>query len=199
MLRVISGLIVALAVAGPALAGDIETCRDQKPDFRTRMDACEKVIAAAQATGQVPNKDLGFALAMRGHALIVKHDNDKAITTLNAAHDADPDNPVFIDARGVAYERKGQDDLALADFNRALQIRPTFGSAYNNRGVLHLREGAYAFGFEPSTHAVGGELAAREDGTLTWLKAGESRSYATVMRIRDLGARAQRTSSQAPR
>jgi tetratricopeptide (TPR) repeat protein len=144
MLRVISGLIVALAVAGPALAGDIETCRDQKPDFRTRMDACEKVIAAAQATGQVPNKDLGFALAMRGHALIVKHDNDKAITTLNAAHDADPDNPVFIDARGVAYERKGQDDLALADFNRALQIRPTFGGAYNNRGVLHLREGALA-------------------------------------------------------
>jgi tetratricopeptide (TPR) repeat protein len=142
MLRVISGLIVVLAVAGPALAGDIETCRDQKPDFRTRMDACEKVIATAPATGLVPNKDLGFALAMRGHALLVKHDNDKAITTLNAAHDADPDNPVFIDARGVAYERKGQDDLAMADFNRALQMRPTFGGAYNNRGTLHLRHGA---------------------------------------------------------
>jgi hypothetical protein len=52
---------------------------------------------------------------------------------------------------------------------------------------LHLREGAYAFGFEPSTNAVGGELAARENGTLTWLKAGESRTYSTVMRIRDLG------------
>jgi Domain of unknown function (DUF4432) len=53
---------------------------------------------------------------------------------------------------------------------------------------LHLREGAYAFGFEPSTHAAGGELGARADGSMTWLAAGESRTYATVMRIRDLGA-----------
>ena len=49
---------------------------------------------------------------------------------------------------------------------------------------LHLREGAYAVGFEPSTHAVTGEAAARADGTMTWLDAGESRSYSSVLRIR---------------
>ena len=29
--------------------------------------------------------------------------------------------------RGIAYERKGQDDLAMADYNLALQKRPTYG------------------------------------------------------------------------
>jgi len=45
---------------------------------------------------------------------------------------------------------------------------------------LHLREGAYAVGLEPSTHDVGGEAAARADGSMIWLGAGESRSYRTV-------------------
>ena len=40
----------------------------------------------------------------------------------------------------MAYERKGQDDLAMADYNLALQKRPNFGNAYNNRGTLYLRK-----------------------------------------------------------
>ena len=48
---------------------------------------------------------------------------------------------------------------------------------------LHLREGAYAVGLEPSTHDVGGEAAARANGSMIWLDAGESRSYHTVLSI----------------
>jgi len=48
---------------------------------------------------------------------------------------------------------------------------------------LHLHEGAYAVGLEPSTHAVAGEAAARADGSMIWLGAGESRSYHTVFSI----------------
>ena len=84
-----------------------------------RLDACEKVIAAGQATG----KDLAIAHAVRGNALMTKRDYDKAIAAFSAAHDADPDNVGIIDARGIAYERKGQDDLAMADYNLALQKR----------------------------------------------------------------------------
>jgi len=54
---------------------------------------------------------------------------------------------------------------------------------------LHLREGAYAVGFEPSTHTVGEEQAARDDGTMTWLAAGESRTYSTTFRILDAAQR----------
>jgi hypothetical protein len=50
---------------------------------------------------------------------------------------------------------------------------------------LHLREGAYAVGLEPSTHNVGGEQAARTDGSMIWLKPGESRVYHTTFSILD--------------
>jgi Domain of unknown function (DUF4432) len=50
---------------------------------------------------------------------------------------------------------------------------------------LHLRDGAYAVGLEPSTHDVGGEAAARADGSMIWLGAGESRSYHTTFSVLD--------------
>jgi Domain of unknown function (DUF4432) len=50
---------------------------------------------------------------------------------------------------------------------------------------LHLREGAYAVGLEPSTHDVGGAVAARAKGSMIWLGAGESRSYHTVFSVLD--------------
>jgi hypothetical protein len=61
---------------------------------------------------------------------------------------------------------------------------------------LHLHEGAYAVGLEPSTHAVGGEAAARKDGSMIWLGAGESRSYHTVFSVLD-GAAALAEAVQA--
>jgi hypothetical protein len=48
---------------------------------------------------------------------------------------------------------------------------------------MHLREGAYAVGFEPSTHRVQGETAAREDGSMTFLEPGEERLYTTTFRV----------------
>jgi hypothetical protein len=51
---------------------------------------------------------------------------------------------------------------------------------------LHLREGAYAVGFEPSTHHVQGEPAAREDGSMTFLEPGEERRYETTFRVGEL-------------
>ena len=51
---------------------------------------------------------------------------------------------------------------------------------------LHLREGAYAVGFEPSTHHVEGEQAARDDGTMTFLEPGEERRYSTTFRVGEL-------------
>ena len=43
-------------------------------------------------------------------------------------------------------------------------------------------------GFEPSTHPVRGEQTARDDGTMTWLAARESRTYSTTFRIIDAAA-----------
>jgi hypothetical protein len=49
---------------------------------------------------------------------------------------------------------------------------------------LNLREGNYALGLEPSTHHVGGEAAARLDGSFLLLEPGESRTYQTLIELR---------------
>lgn len=49
----------------------------------------------------------------------------------------------------------------------------------------NLRAGQYAIGLEPSSHHVQGEQAARDDGSMTWLRHGESRRYDLSVRILD--------------
>jgi hypothetical protein len=51
---------------------------------------------------------------------------------------------------------------------------------------LHLREGAYAVAFEPSTHHVAGAQAARDDGSMIFLEPGEERRYTTTFRVGEL-------------
>jgi tetratricopeptide (TPR) repeat protein len=139
-LRAVFASAVVLAISGPALADDLQTCRDrQTEDKAARLEACENLIIAGKVTG----KDLGNALSVRGTALAVKHDLDKAIVAFGAAHEADPDNINYLISRGVVYEDKGDDDHAMADFNLVLQMRPNTALALNNRGTLYLRKAAF--------------------------------------------------------
>lgn len=49
----------------------------------------------------------------------------------------------------------------------------------------HFQAGAYAFGIEPSTHHVLGDLAARARGEMIWLQGQASRAYDSTFRILD--------------
>lgn len=49
----------------------------------------------------------------------------------------------------------------------------------------NFQSGNYAFAFEPSTHHVLGNLAARERGEMIWLGAQEERSYTARFRVLD--------------
>jgi Domain of unknown function (DUF4432) len=46
---------------------------------------------------------------------------------------------------------------------------------------MNLRAGAYGFGIEPTTHHVEGQQAARDDGSMIWLRHGEAREYDTTI------------------
>ncbi len=48
-----------------------------------------------------------------------------------------------------------------------------------------MRAGDYALGLEPTTSGVMGRPAAREDGSLQYLEAGESRSFALRLTLTD--------------
>ncbi|WFU42700.1 hypothetical protein QA640_09675 [Bradyrhizobium sp. CB82] len=126
------------ALADPKPGDDLETCRERKLDLPTRLVACEDLLASDRVAG----KDKSIALTVRGFSLLNKRDFDHALEAFAAACDADPDNMVALDGQAQAHQRKGQDDLAMADYNLALQKRPNYGGAYNDRGTLYLRKGA---------------------------------------------------------
>jgi Flp pilus assembly protein TadD len=43
--------------------------------------------------------------------------------------------------RGIKYSEKGQYDLALSEFNKALEIFPSSAETYNNRGITYSKKG----------------------------------------------------------
>ena len=45
--------------------------------------------------------------------------------------------------RGVAYMQKRQFDQAISDFNKALEINPSYAEAYDNRGGAYVAKGQY--------------------------------------------------------
>jgi tetratricopeptide (TPR) repeat protein len=150
-LRAVFVSAVILAISGHVLADDLQTCRDrQTEDKAARLEACEKVIAAGQAS----NKDMANAYAVRGQALRLKRNYDKAIAAFDAAHAADPGDAGILNARGFAYEAKGDDEHAMTDYNLALQMRPNFGFAVYNRGTLYLRKGALQSALDDFNAAV---------------------------------------------
>ena len=56
--------------------------------------------------------------------------------------------------RGVAYSEKGQYDLAIAEFNKALKIDPLEVGIYNNRGITFSKKGQYELAIADFTKAL---------------------------------------------
>ena len=137
MLRAFILSIGLLVVATPALATDVETCRDNQAEAAARLTACTAVTADDKVTG----KPKAFASWYIGDSLLKKRDYDGALAVLNKALELDPDNTTVLNSRGLAYSNKGDEERALADFDLALQRRPNFSAPYNNRGLIFLRRG----------------------------------------------------------
>jgi len=56
--------------------------------------------------------------------------------------------------RGRVYARQGDNDLAIAYYNRGLELMPTFAWGYIFRGNAHRRKGHYEYAISDYTKAV---------------------------------------------
>jgi len=63
-------------------------------------------------------------------------DPKKAIEYLNNAIKLQPENYYYV-LRGVAYTDLGQYQRAIADYNKAIRLRPDYARAYSNRGSVY--------------------------------------------------------------
>lgn len=113
--------------------------------YHLAIDSFNKAIAVAPEYCEAYN-NRGLAYQARGELDSAITDYGKAIAchdknSKNAADPAQAAGPY--NNRGTAYHEKANDLRALEDFNKAIELRPDFGKAYYNRGLLHLAAGDY--------------------------------------------------------
>ena len=87
----------------------------------------------------------------------------------------------------LVADADGRNRIAMitADGERGTQVAWDAASMPAFFEWQNMRDGQYAIGLEPSSHHVGGEGAARADGTMTWLEHGETREYSTTISVLD--------------
>lgn len=68
--------------------------------------------------------------------------NDEALVYLNTAIETDPENHSFYNARGVLNDINKDYDAALADYTKALELKPDYFEPILNMGVIYYNKGA---------------------------------------------------------
>ena len=54
-----------------------------------------------------------------------------------------PQDHIFYNNRGIAYSKKGEHDLAIKDFDKAIKLKSDYAEAYNNRGNVYDEKGDF--------------------------------------------------------
>lgn len=97
-------------------------------------------------------------LARKGNAALARNDNQQAISNLSEALSIGS-VPIYTRAsilndRAIAYTRQKKYELALNDFNSAIESFPEYAIAYNNRGLLLQQMGFYKEAIEDFNRAI---------------------------------------------
>ena len=107
------------------------------PEQATNLEEAAAEVAALPVTPSV--RDL---LALAG-AYYYAGRYDKTLDALNRSLELQPDNPVTLMKRGVAYDELGRYEEALADYNHSLELRPDYPDTLTNRGTTYSNMGRY--------------------------------------------------------
>jgi tetratricopeptide (TPR) repeat protein len=139
----ILALLAAALWPAPSLAqsraqlGPLCTTDTTPPD--QMIDACNKIIALKVFTGE----KLATIYFWRAVGWNKKGNYTQVIADAGEAIRLHPSVALY-NLRGSAYYDKGEDDIAIADFNDALRIGPPSGIIFHNRGNAWRSKGEYA-------------------------------------------------------
>lgn len=104
-----------------------------------QIGACNKIIALKVFSGE----KLATIYFWRAVGWNKKGNYDQVIADAGEAIRLHPSTATY-NLRGSAYYDKGEDDIAIADFNDALRMGPPSGIIFHNRGNAWRSKGEYA-------------------------------------------------------
>lgn len=130
-MKKISIILAALAALILVLPAPAETPADEEDPYFLLMGEADKAI-----------KDKDYPTA----ALRLKE-------ALNVGPDR-PSNPLLLSNLGMVYSQMGQDSLAIATLDRALEMAPSMSVVLTNRGRLHLKGGCNAEAYDDFSRAI---------------------------------------------
>jgi tetratricopeptide (TPR) repeat protein len=153
-----AGLVAALcaltwiaASARPLLAQTPSPC-DSSLSYETyldRGDALRDMGSFTQAAGTYTcaiqlNPDDARAYNSRGKVYLDGlHDYDQALADFDRAVELDPTNAQIYNRRGYTLYQQRKLELAITNFDFAIQYKPDYALAFLNRGDMYLLLGAY--------------------------------------------------------
>src|SRR5258708_9815734 len=136
-------LIAAALWSGPTFAQSRTQlgplCTSEGSPADQQIDACNKIIALKVFSGE----QLATVYFWRAVGWNKKGNYPQVIADTTEALRLKP-NQALYNMRGSAYYDKGEDDIAIADFNDALRIGPPNGTIFHNRGNAWRSKGDYA-------------------------------------------------------
>lgn len=168
LFRTILGLL-ALSLPHLALADDRKLCKSNKTEYQARLEACDRLIAAATDPddlwplawrgdahenaeiwdlaladyGVVLTKDPEHAYSWRGVLYIYYRQKRfaEALEVTDTLIRIDSENSWVWNMRGVSYEKLGQPEAALAAYETATTLTDSWDLPYINAGDVLFDQG----------------------------------------------------------
>ena len=96
-----------------------------------------EVVEFENPDGTVTKQKETFYSLRLVNIYIFTNQYDKALSTLEAVIENDPENPELWNVKGQLYETQKDVENAIACFDKALSLRPEFASALGNMGRMY--------------------------------------------------------------
>ena len=82
-------------------------------------------------------------------------ESEEALQYLNMAKEGDPGNKSYHFAEGTLYDKMGNEEKAVAAYEEAIEIDPTYFDAYYNLGVMYYNKAVEYFTEANNTMVLG--------------------------------------------
>jgi tetratricopeptide (TPR) repeat protein len=157
-------LFLTPSAPNPAHADDYATCASKNSDDFKKEDFIGKAMAACNAVidkKQFSGKSLAIVYSHRGYWKYRAKQYDAAIIDYDKALALDSTNHEFYDYRADCWVEKGNDERALADYEQALLVKPSYLAARYSRGRIFEKRGALEKARAEYTQVVTGKATER--------------------------------------